>query len=423
MVTRMQNQVEVIDTGDLQLPKAGTTMAQTPAVRGDEPRTRPAGNGMIAFEDALGELALIDHHVHGALADEVTGAEVEMLITESDRALPSRTTTFDSQLGFAIRRWCAPELDLPAHASAADYLARRAELGNAEVNRLFVSACGVSDFLIDTGYGGGTVLGVSDMARISGVSAHEVVRLEALAEQVAGSGVDAAGFAASYAEALARRSAEAVGLKTIIAYRLGLDFDPEPPSPPEVEASAGAWLRTIAAGAPPRLTDPVLLRHVIWAGIETGLPLQIHVGFGDPDVRLHRGDPLSLTGFIELVEPRGVPLLLLHCYPFQRAAGCLAAMYPHVYFDVGLALNYVGSRASEIVAETLEVAPFAKILYSSDAWGPAKLHYLGALRWRRAMAAVLGAWIEAGEWARADAERVASMIGRDNARRVYRLDA
>jgi predicted TIM-barrel fold metal-dependent hydrolase len=81
----------------------------------------------------------------------------------------------------------------------------------------------------------------------------------------------------------------------------------------------------------------------------------------------------------------------------------------------------VGARAAAVLAESLEIAPFAKVLFSSDAAGPAELHYLGALLWRRATTAVLGGWAESGDWSAADAIRVAGMIGGENARRVYRL--
>jgi hypothetical protein len=39
------------------------------------------------------------------------------------------------------------------------------------------------------------------------------------------------------------------------------------------------------------------------------------------------------------------------------------------------------------------------------------------------MADVLGGFVEAGEWSFDDAVRVAAMVGRDNARRAYRLGA
>jgi len=61
------------------------------------------------------------------------------------------------------------------------------------------------------------------------------------------------------------------------------------------------------------------------------------------------------------------------------------------------------------------------VLFSSDAWGPPELHYLGALLWRRATTAVLGQWVAAGDWALADAIRVAEMTGAQNAGRVYGL--
>jgi len=83
---------------------------------------------------------------------------------------------------------------------------------------------------------------------------------------------------------------------------------------------------------------------------------------------------------------------------------------------------YTGARAAAVVAESLELAPFGKLLFSSDAWGPPELHYLGALLWRRATARVLGAWVADGDWSHADALRVAEMVGAGNARRVYRLE-
>jgi predicted TIM-barrel fold metal-dependent hydrolase len=120
-------------------------------------------------------------------------------------------------------------------------------------------------------------------------------------------------------------------------------------------------------------------------------------------------------------EVAAVPIMLLHCYPYHREAGYLAQSFNNVYFDVGLALNHVGARATAIVAESLELAPFAKLLYSSDAWGPAELHYLGAHLWRHAITDIAGGWVSAGDWSAADAQRVITMIGRDNARRVYQL--
>ena len=82
-----------------------------------------------AVGEAVGALALVDHHVHQALGADLPRAAFEEQITESDRPAPPGTTQFDSQLGFAIRRWCAPVLGLEPSAPAEEYLARRAGLG------------------------------------------------------------------------------------------------------------------------------------------------------------------------------------------------------------------------------------------------------------------------------------------------------
>ncbi|HEX2291212.1 MAG TPA: amidohydrolase family protein [Pseudonocardiaceae bacterium] len=370
---------------------------------------------------AIETLPLVDHHVHGAATDDVDGGGFEAGLTESPWPSPAGSTHLDSQVGFAVRRWCAPVLDLDPHVDVGTYLARRRELGAQEVTRRLLAAGGIEWFLVDTGYRADNALGPLEMAATCGAAAAEIVRLEAVAEDVAASGVDAAGFADRFASTLAERARHAVGLKSVIAYRYGLDFDPEPPSAGEVRRAASHWLPRWQTGEL-RVTDPVLLRHLLWVGLEHRLPLQFHVGYGDPDLTLHRCNPSLMTEFLRRTRDRHVPVMLLHCYPYHRTAGYLAHVFPHVYLDVGLAVNYTGARSRAIVAESLEVAPFGKVLLSSDAWGPAELHYLGTVLWRRAMSSVLSEWVESGEWSGADAQRVAQMVGAGNAKRVYRLE-
>ncbi|AOY72954.1 amidohydrolase family protein [Arthrobacter sp. TES] len=378
-------------------------------------------NSIDNLQAAIEEIPLVDHHVHGALKDEVDRTSLEELLTESDRPIPPWMTQFDSQLGFAIRRWCAPLLGLSRHAEADAFFQRRMELGTTEVTSRLLTSAGIGHFLIETGYRGDQIHGLSGMESLSKAKVSEVVRLESVAESLAAERVSADDFADRYIARLSVATENAVGVKSIIAYRLGFDFDPVRPSREEVAKAAGSWLRMVTAGYSLRISDPVLLRFLLWSGVDRGLPIQLHTGYGDPDLSLDRCDPLLLVPWIKLVEPYMVNVLLLHCYPYQRQAGYLAQVFPHIYFDVGLGINYTGVESVALIKESLELAPFSKILFSTDAWGPPELHYLGARLWREGMRKVLGTWVRDGDWSEHDAIRVVRMVGRENALRVYNL--
>uniref|UniRef100_UPI0026094150 amidohydrolase family protein n=1 Tax=Trebonia sp. TaxID=2767075 RepID=UPI0026094150 len=158
-------------------------------------------------------------------------------------------------------------------------------------------------------------------------------------------------------------------------------------------------------------------------GADLGLPVQFHVGYGDRDADLDKCNPLLLTGLLRALEPAGVPVMLLHNYPYHREAGYLAQVFPHVYADLGLATHNVGSRAPQVLAEALELVPLRKFLYSSDAFGLPELYYLGALLFRQALSQFLQARLVLGDISVDDAERITRLIGAENARRAYRLPA
>jgi uncharacterized protein len=369
--------------------------------------------------DHLRSVTLIDHHVHGAYDQPVDRAGFEAAINEgSTDPVPAFMTQFDSPLGLSIRRWCAPLLGLDALAGADDYWARRSEFAPDELARVMLPAAGVSRWIVDTGFKGDLITTPERLTDLSGVPSSEILRLERLAEDLLEGGTSAEDFPAAFRAALqaAADSPDVIGTKTIAAYRVGFDVDWSRPDDADVVARAREWA---AQPRPLRLDDPLLIAFGVHEAAAHGLPIQVHVGFGDRDLDLHRTDPLLLLPLLRTMLP--VPVLLLHCYPFQRQAGYLAQAFDHVNFDVGLAINYLGVRSTGLVAEALETAPFAKQLYSSDAFGPPELHVLGAVLWRRSMGLVLGEWMRAGDCTEADAIRIVDMIGVHNAERVYGL--
>jgi uncharacterized protein len=372
-----------------------------------------------ALAEHLRAVELIDHHVHGNFSQPVDRGTFEAAINEgSTDPVPEFMSQFDSPLGLSIRRWCAPLLGLDALASADAYWARRAELTPDELARLMLPAAGVSRWIVDTGFKGDLITLPQRLTELSGVPSSEILRLERLAEDLLESGTSPDDFPAAFRSALrvAADSPDVVGTKTISAYRTGFDIDWSRPSDADVVADA----RGLAGRAHPlRLDSPVLIAFAVHEAAAHGLPIQVHVGFGDRDLDLHRTDPMLLLPLLRTMAP--VPVLLLHCYPFHRQAGYLAQSFDNVNFDVGLAINYLGVRSTGLVAEALETAPFAKQLYSSDAFGPPELHVLGSVLWRRAMGQVLGGWVRAGDCTKQDAIRIVDMIAVHNAERVYGL--
>ena len=363
-----------------------------------------------ALAQHIGEVALIDQHVHGCWLTPGDRPRFENALNEANTE-PIADSGFDSQLGFAIRAHCGPILGLPKHVEPHAYWQHRRQYSETDLARLLLPAANVRDWLVDTGIGEDTA-GIADMAELSGNRAHEVVRLEQVAEQSARAPGD---YASAFEEILHRRAATVVGTKSILAYRGGFDGDLTEPSPSQVAEAAARWRDSGGT----RLQDRVLLRFGLHQALRLGKPLQFHVGFGDRDSDLHKANPVLLLDFLR--QSADTPIVLLHCYPYEREAGYLAQAFNNVYVDGGLSVNYLGARAPAFIARLLEMAPFRKILYSSDGFGPAELHFLGAVLWRNGIHRVLREFVANGDWSENDAMRVVDLIAHDNAARIYRV--
>ncbi|MFI5807449.1 amidohydrolase family protein [Streptomyces sp. NPDC051561] len=352
--------------------------------------------------------SLVDQYCHGVLRTELGLGTFEAHLGRTPAPPAPGTTFFDTQTGFAVRRWCPPLLGLEPHCPPARYLARRRELGGPAAGRLLLRGTGIATYLVDTGIPG-DLMGPVELAAAGDAEAREIVRLELLAEQIADTSGTAEQFLANLGEAMHSATSTAVAFTSVAGVRHGLALAAHPPGPGEVRGAAGRWLAGRRAGG--RLTDPVLLRHLLWSAVSCGLPIQLHVA----------GEPEQLSEFAASSVGLGADLVLLHGYPYHRHAAHLASVFPHVYADLGPALAHTGARAPDVLAEVLESVPFGKLLFSSGARGLPELHVVGAQVFRAALGRVLGGWVADGAWSKADAERVAGLIAAGNARRVYRL--
>jgi uncharacterized protein len=368
------------------------------------------GRGIRAagpLHEVLSQVALVDHHAHGIVAPPATLDEFRGLFSESPdpRQWPHVATALTYRRALrelAELLGCEPsEAAVHEHRAATEPDAYAATL---------LRATGTEWLLIDDGFpapGEGT--GVDRMGELAGCRAAPVMRIERVGEEgiARGLGLDELRehVRAEVATAIGRGF---VGLKTIAAYRSGLDV--------AVEADPAAAAAALAA-RPARLEDRALLELLLLDALEANaadpLPVQVHAGFGDSDLFLPRADPTLLGPLIERF--RDTPFVLLHCYPFVRQAGWLAHVYANVWFDVSLTIPHVW-RAAEMVREALELAPTSKLLYASDASRTPELYHLAARGWRTALAEVLGEALTPAE-----AEEAGRRVLRENALGLYGL--
>ncbi|MFJ9418496.1 amidohydrolase [Streptomyces sp. NPDC101227] len=339
---------------------------------------------------------LIDQHSHGTLHGELGLGSFETHLAAAAGAhgpAPAGTSYFDSWTGLALRRWCPPLLGLEPHCPPARYLARRREIGAFSAGRLLLRGAGIGTFLLEAG-APSELTSAAELAAAAEARAHEVVRLESLAEQVADTSGSVDSFIGYTAEALYAAAQHATAFASGATY-----CDGHAPQAGEVRRAADRWLRGRRPGE--RLGEPALIRHLLWSAMATGLPVQLHCP-----------DPRPLAGFMRATTGIGADIVLLPGAPHHRRAAELAAVHAHVYADAGPSPE-----------ETLGQAPFGKLLFSSGARGLPELYVTGARLFVRAMERVVREWTDEGMCGPEDGPGITEMVGSGTARRIYRLDA
>jgi hypothetical protein len=325
--------------------------------------------------EVLRTVGLVDHHAHGILRDRPTLDEFRGLFSESPdpRQWPHIASglTYRRALGELADFFCCEPTEDAVYA-------HRLSMEPAQYASALLRATGTEVLLVDDCFPApGTCVEWQELGELASCETRPVLRIERVFEA---GGIEAVG-----SEVTAARRSGFAGLKSIAAYRTGLELE-------RIQDFVVAALEANeATGAP--------------------LPVQFHCGFGDSDLYLPRADPAHLKPLIERFHE--TPFVLLHCYPFVREAGWLAHVYGNVWFDVSLTIPHV-SRPGEMVRQALELAPVSKLLYASDAARTPELYYLAAKWWREALAEVLADELPADQ-----AEAAGRQILRENAKALY----
>jgi hypothetical protein len=236
-------------------------------------------------------------------------------------------------------------------------------------------------------------------------------------DSVAGLG---SGLAEAFAAGLKRGM---VGVKSTLAYFRPLHFENM------TEEQAQAALRKVSGSSVPLSLTEVkplqdYLMHRLLALLDTHrLPVQFHTGLQwDTGHQIETAKPTHLVN--SLIQYPRVRFVLLHgSYPYGGELATLAKNYSNVYVEMSWTYVISPSYAERYLHEWLETVPASKIM----AFGGDDLNveavYGHLLLAKQVIAKVLSAKVADGYLTEDEALKIARMILRDNALRVFNLSA
>jgi uncharacterized protein len=368
-------------------------------------------------------IPLYDHHAHSLRRLQPDTPEgFRAHFTESDAP---ETVARDVPWSLFYRRALVDLGGFFGCAAAEDaVLAARARRPFAGLTREMFADAGIGALLIDPGFRTTVHYDLAALRGLVPCPVGELLRLEVLAERLIPVSDGWPDFHERFAaEVRAGIRGGLRGLKTIIAYRTGLDL-----ARWDAAALDAAFRETRDAadrGRFGRLASKPLLDTLLWTALEIAaehrLPVQVHTGFGDRDLDLRLANPLWLRPAFEHPPFRAVTFVLLHSYPYIREASWLAHVYPHVAMDLSLTVPFAAHGAADAIVEALALAPASKVLLATDAFSIPDLFWLAARHAREALAEALTTIARRGFAGPdpVDREAIARRLLWDNAVAIY----
>ena len=374
----------------------------------------------------LSNIPLADNHCHGIYQAQ-TPVDItawRRLFTESSdpgmRSTHVTTTLFYRRL---VREMAAFFECEPTEEAV---LAARQQLDDQSLISKFLRSANFDVLFVDKGYPPSELL-LPDtvLSNLGNCRVAPMLRVELLMQRlIAENSVLSAVVEALRAALKDVRGQGYVALKSIVAYRTGLDIRTW--SIDEVEEAFAVARREVQERGSVRLAHKPLLDtllHVTFAeAARQELPVQFHTGYGDTDADMLLANPLHLRAILERREYRAMPLVLLHeCYPYTQQGAYLATVYENVFLDLSYGIPYLGYHEMlEFTRAAFSVAPFSKLLYSSDAVGVPELHWVSALDGRSILGQVLGECVANSDLSKTEAEQAGVAVLHDNAMRLYK---
>ena len=308
-----------------------------------------------------------------------------------------------------------------------DILAARSRLGSDTLLEHLLRAANIDTLVLDPAYPLSSACYTPErMGQLGHCRAVKMLRLETLMQELI---LDYSDF-----DEVIERFADQVrhvhehgycALKSIVAYRTGLniaEWSKDEAAAAFLEARTQASEQGQLRIAHKPLID-YLLHIAFQQAAEQQLPIQFHTGYGDSDTDMRLGNPLQLREVLERKDYHGMAVVLLHeSYPYCQLGAYLAAIYPHVYFDLSYTIPFLDKlEMLAFTRQALSVAPASKLMFSTDGIHLPEMHWAGALRGRSIIGQVLDEMIDADEIDEDQGYDIAQQILHDTAYAVYKL--
>jgi uncharacterized protein len=367
-------------------------------------------------------IPILYHHAHSLLRRPPAGLRdwLKFFTESADPDIISNHVPHTLFFQFAVKAlagWlgCEPKPE--------SVLAERDKLGSQGWAERLIRDANITGMLMDYGLQSAETYPHDELTKLLPCRVEPILRLETLAQKlILQYDTWDQVLEAFIAEVEGAQKAGYVALKSIIAYRTGLNIRQWPRS--EVQAAFGP-IKELARGqgqirlATQPLNDTLVI-HALDISERRRLPFQFHTGFGDADVDLRLANPLNFRPLLQSGKYKHVPWVLLHQgYPYVREAGYLAGIYANVYTDLSLAIPFAVSETDMLLTQLLGLAPTSKLLYASDGSSVPELFWLGAKAARAGLERVLGLQVDNGVLTVSEAYTTAEQILFRNSERLY----
>jgi uncharacterized protein len=387
--------------------------------------------------DLLEGTSVVDVHCHGWRSDEVAAApqrgfldRITMLgmclmssgLEDERHSEILELTTDSSPIAVAMADRLAAVLGCEPTRDGLAGARTRALADHRSYLRGLWGEAGVAGLIMDDGYPLPRIDGRALGAEV-GLPVHRVCRIEPAITDVREAARSYADLEDAFTAGLEAAVADgSIAFKSVIAYRTGLDVAEWSTSERETAFTAwraDGWRETRTHAKPVR---DALLRRTLAVARDSGIPVHIHCGGGDPSIVLRHARPSDLFPLLEAHMDQ--PIVLIHSgWPWVDEGAFVASILPHVYLDTSLSTPWASLAIDSRLEILLGIAPPAKVMYGSDEASEPEVIWLSALLAREALTRVLETGIARRQLNREAARLIGAGVLGGNARRLHGLAA